>query len=219
MPVIVGAVLCLSGLALIFLSWCLWSNDMARQRRRAEAAAVAAYELAVQLAVQRLGDQMLRDQEAVMRGGTAAQLATLRAQEAQERNYEQLLEDMYALTVARPAVYHCSAEASERARKWLVRHLSPAQAKDFGTNGGFNVRGGTSKIPYRITYGCSMNIVILDVMGRPTPRRLCFGPHAVPTFDIMLAQKWALESNEVEAMRVAHRHSGPLTQRAQTFDF
>jgi hypothetical protein len=149
----------------------------------------------------------------------AAQLLREMQQQRVEGGARQILEEMYGVEPPPVVVDRCSGAASDRAREWLVRHLSPAQAKEFARSGGFTVRGGISKIPYCITYGSSMNIVILDVMGRPTPQRLCFGPHAVPTYDIMLAQKWALESNEAEAMRVAHRNSAPLSQRAQTFDF
>jgi hypothetical protein len=114
--------------------------------------------------------------------------------------YERALRAIGALTDELDHI----AEASERSRQWLMKHLSPAQLNDFTRSCFFDVRGGTSKMLYRITWGCSMNIVMLDIWGKPTPRRMCFGPRQVPTFDVMLAQKWALESNEVEALRVAH---------------
>jgi hypothetical protein len=98
-----------------------------------------------------------------------------------------------------------SARASERVRQWLMKHLSPEQLNDFSCTCAFNVRGGSTGTLYRITYGCSMNIIITDANGLAN-RRICFAPQGdLSTYDIMLAQKISLESDETATLRIANR--------------
>jgi len=67
------------------------------------------------------------------------------------------------------------------------------------------VKGSHSGKWYRIRYGRSMNI---DELGENGVRAAgwCFGPEGrLPLGDIMLAQKLALETDELAALAVANR--------------
>ena len=97
-----------------------------------------------------------------------------------------------------------ATEAEARGLRLLVDNLSPSQRKQYETNGYFEVIGGDTGTRYRIRRGYQMNIEELNEKGR-IARLLCFMPEVrVPVGDVMLAQKFALELFESEAMRVAY---------------
>jgi hypothetical protein len=94
----------------------------------------------------------------------------------------------------------------------LVEHLSPAQRAQYDRFKYFDVVGGNTGRRYRIRHGQVLNVEVLDSTGHRM-RLLCFMPEGrLPIGDVMLAQKLALESFEVEAIKVAHM-SPPLRMR------
>jgi hypothetical protein len=94
-------------------------------------------------------------------------------------------------------------------REWL----SPEQRAQFAANGHFDVIGCQTAKRYRISYGSGANVQEVDDAGRPITG-WCFVPlgHLVPG-DVMLAQKIALETDEVAALAVAHRFPAERTNR------
>jgi len=89
-------------------------------------------------------------------------------------------------------------------REWL----SGEQLAKFDKHGYFEVIGCQSGKRYRIRYGMAANIQELGQNGQPEVG-WCFVPdeRLVPG-DVMLAQKIALETSELEALAVA-RSFGP----------
>jgi hypothetical protein len=79
------------------------------------------------------------------------------------------------------------------------------QLKQFERSGHIEVTGGDTARRYRIRRGHQMNVELLDMNGRRFCC-LCFRPEGtLATADVMLAQKIALESFEVEALKVANK--------------
>ena len=81
--------------------------------------------------------------------------------------------------------------------------LKRAQRAQFAEKGYFEVVGGDTGKLYRIYAGAATNVCEVDENGRPT-LGLCFLPMGdLPTGDVMLSQKIALESSEGHALAVA----------------
>ena len=100
-------------------------------------------------------------------------------------------------------------EPERRSLKLLRRWLSATQREQFDARGYFDVIGSRTGRRYRIRVGTSTNIVELDSFGRSTAG-WCFAPaESLPTGDVMLAQKIALENDEESALKVA-RSFAPL---------
>jgi hypothetical protein len=90
-----------------------------------------------------------------------------------------------------------------RSRRLLRQWLSAEQQEQFDRFGCFEVIGCSTGKRYRIYYGTSCNIHELDAAGGPK-RGLCFVPHGqLVSGDVVLAQKIALETNELAALDVA----------------
>jgi hypothetical protein len=90
----------------------------------------------------------------------------------------------------------------------LPHWLSPDQAEQYDLNQHFEVVGSDTGTRYRIRRGISMNIEELTADGYVT-RRWCFAPEgAFATGEVMLAQKIALETFELDALAIANHH-GP----------
>jgi hypothetical protein len=99
--------------------------------------------------------------------------------------------------------------SEERSRDLLRQWLSPDQAEQYDKTQRFEVVGSDTGKRYRIRHGTAMNIEELAAGGR-IARRWCFGPERAPaTGDVMLAQKVALETFELNALAIAN-HDGPL---------
>jgi hypothetical protein len=82
----------------------------------------------------------------------------------------------------------------------------------------FEVVGCDAGTRYRILRGKIMNIVELAASGRVT-RRWCFAPEgALATWDVMLAQKIAPETFELNALAVAN-HDGRQAARFPSRSF
>ena len=95
-------------------------------------------------------------------------------------------------------------EGERRSLQLLESNLSPEQRKQFALNGFFDVTGGDTGTRYRIYQGRALNVGQLNASGA-RERMLCFEPEGtLPTGDIMLAQKMALELFERKALEVAN---------------
>jgi hypothetical protein len=92
-----------------------------------------------------------------------------------------------------------------RGRRLLRRWLSTEQLAQFDARNFFDVVGCHTARRYRIYYANVANVEALDKVGHPI-MRYCFIPKGdlVPG-DVMLAQKIALETNELAALAVANR--------------
>jgi hypothetical protein len=85
----------------------------------------------------------------------------------------------------------------------MRRWLSDAQRKQLDSRGYFDVIGNHTGRRYRIRVGTSTNIIELDRFGHSVAG-WCFVPaESLPSGDVMLAQKIALENDEEFALTVA----------------
>jgi hypothetical protein len=102
--------------------------------------------------------------------------------------------------------------AEDRALVLLKQWLSPAQLAQYQKCVHFEVTGCHSSKRYRIRQTHQMNVDELDENGARTVS-WCFGPEGeLPIGDVMLAQKIALETDELAALAVANRgnpHQSP----------
>jgi hypothetical protein len=99
-----------------------------------------------------------------------------------------------------------SEDAKEARGATLLREwLSPKQLAEFDGCRHFEVIGCDSGKRYRIRYGRAANVYELDDAGHPRVG-WCFVLAAhLAAGDVMLAQKIALETNELAALAVANR--------------
>jgi hypothetical protein len=92
-----------------------------------------------------------------------------------------------------------------RGRRLLRRWLSAEQLAQFDARNFFDVIGCHTAKRYRIYYATEANVEEVDKVGRPIVR-YCFVPKGdLVAGDVMLAQKIALETNEIAALAVAKR--------------
>jgi hypothetical protein len=98
------------------------------------------------------------------------------------------------------------AETDERSQQLLRSWLSPEQRAQYDISGHFFVVGSDAGKRYRISRGRIFNIQELDPDGREYCT-WCFAPEGVPTGDVNLAQKIALENFETKALRIANQSS------------
>ena len=90
-----------------------------------------------------------------------------------------------------------------RGLRLLRRCLSPEQLAQFNACGSFDVAGCHTGRRYRIYYAPSQNVELLG-LSDVSEERLCFIPEgSLVTGDVMLAQKIALENDELNALGVA----------------
>jgi len=110
----------------------------------------------------------------------------------------------------------CGSNSAEaRGRRLLRRWLSQEQRAQFDAMNFFDVVGSSTGKRYRIFYGQSANIREMDEAGNPK-MGWCFVPkgYLVPG-DVMLAQKIALETDELAALAVANQFPpGPFSEPA-----
>jgi hypothetical protein len=98
-----------------------------------------------------------------------------------------------------------SSRAEGRAAALLREWLSPSQRSQYERNHYFDVRGSSSGKRYRICQGRSGNVIELDEFGAMAAT-LCFHPEGeLALGDVMLAQKIALEADEIQTLAVANR--------------
>jgi hypothetical protein len=100
--------------------------------------------------------------------------------------------------------FHESNTAEARGRRLLRGWLSAEQRAQFDAVGYFEVVGRQTAKRYRIHYGTSANVHEVDAAGN-LEMGWCFAPEGflVPG-DVMLAQKIALETDELAALAVAN---------------
>ncbi|MCA1365014.1 hypothetical protein I6F14_32595 [Bradyrhizobium sp. IC3069] len=97
-----------------------------------------------------------------------------------------------------------------RARRLLREWLSPDQRAQFDAESYFEVTGSHTGRRYRIHYGTVSNVVQVDEAGQPETG-WCFVPErALAAGDVMLAQKIALETDEMSVLALANRISPNL---------
>jgi hypothetical protein len=104
---------------------------------------------------------------------------------------------------------HCRSHrrSEERSQVLLRQWLSPDQAEQYNRHQRFEVEGSDTGTRYRICRGTNMNVEELAADGYVT-RRWCFAPEGTfATGDIMLAQKIALETFELDALAIANHDS------------
>jgi len=107
------------------------------------------------------------------------------------------------------------AIAQARANALLKQWLSPTQRAQYEREQHFDVTGSASGIRYRIHHGAQFNVEELDADGYGVAA-LCFTPEgALAVGDVMLAQKIALETDEVAALAVAN-WIGPTDEMIRT---
>ncbi|MGY8676466.1 hypothetical protein Q2941_01390 [Bradyrhizobium sp. UFLA05-153] len=99
-----------------------------------------------------------------------------------------------------------------KGRTLLREWLTSSQRRQFEEQGCFDVVGCATKRRYRVQYGSIANVQEIDLEGQ-SGWFLCFAPegYLVPG-DVMLAQKVALETDELGALAVAHRVA-PVVRR------
>jgi hypothetical protein len=98
-----------------------------------------------------------------------------------------------------------------RAITLLREWLSASQREQYARSQHFDVFGSASGRRYRVYHGTQFNIEELDADGDAVAA-LCFVPEGrLAVGDVMLAQKIALETNEMAALVVANR-IGPLAK-------
>jgi len=98
------------------------------------------------------------------------------------------------------------AEAEERSQHLLRSWLSPEQLAQYDTLGHFTVVGSDTGKRYRILRGRAFNVQELNADDKEDCT-WCFTPEGVPTGDVNLAQKIALENFENQALRIANQSS------------
>jgi hypothetical protein len=97
-------------------------------------------------------------------------------------------------------------EAEARGLKLLKEWLSPAQLDAYQAHRYFEVVGCDSGNVYRVRHGLQGNVEQLDEGGEQAVCRWCFGPEDLSLAgDTMLAQKIALETDEIAALQMANR--------------
>lgn len=92
-----------------------------------------------------------------------------------------------------------------RARRLLREWLSPEQRAQFDAEGNFEVTGSHTGRRYRIYRRTVSNVLELNEEGQPKIG-WCFVPEpSLATGDVMLAQKIALETDEMAVLALANR--------------
>ncbi len=110
--------------------------------------------------------------------------------------------------VSREELRRAHLQSEGRSQDLLRQWLSPDQAEQYDKHQRFEVVGSDTGTRYRIRRGTTMNIEELADDGYVT-RRWCFAPEgAFASGDVMLAQKIALETFELDALAIAN-HDGP----------
>lgn len=102
-----------------------------------------------------------------------------------------------------------------RALGLLREWLSPEQRAQFDAEGHFEVTGSHTGRRYRIHRGSVSNVLELDEEGQPKIG-WCFVPEpSLAAGDVMLAQKIALETDEMAVLALANRISPKLPRLHQ----
>ena len=108
----------------------------------------------------------------------------------------------------------CNQEGpATRSMRLLMGNLTRSQREQLARDHCFYVVGGDSGRRYRIEHGNSLNIEEFDDSGKRV-MKWCFLPEGnLPTGDVLLAQKIALELFETETKEIANNYPWPGTER------
>jgi hypothetical protein len=102
------------------------------------------------------------------------------------------------------ALYRILVGPEARALRLLREWLSPEQRAQFDAEGYFDVIGSHTGRRYRIHQGTMSNVLELNEEGQPKIG-LCFVPErSLAAGDVMLAQKIALETDEMAVLALAN---------------
>jgi hypothetical protein len=104
-------------------------------------------------------------------------------------------------------------QTEEKSLALLCSWLTADQHKQWEGERKFEVIGCDTGRRYRITDSMSMNVLQLDTSGH-TIAKFCFLPAgSLALGDVLLAQKVALETMELEALAVANKYRAPTVPR------
>ena len=113
---------------------------------------------------------------------------------------------MYGLVRSFFALFKGAQGAETRGAQLLHANLTPIQLRQLKVRAYFEVIGGASGSRYRIHDSPTVNIDQLDA-SKKVVQKWCFAPEGnLPSGDVLLAQKLALELFEYDALSVANRH-------------
>ncbi len=108
--------------------------------------------------------------------------------------------------------FRSEADRETRGLRLLREWLSPEQLAQYDASSYFDVTGRDTGKRYRICHGTSMNVYEVDRAGHPLVC-WCFVPNSsLVAGDVMLAQKIALETDELGALAVANRFAPKETR-------
>lgn len=111
------------------------------------------------------------------------------------------------------AAFEPRETAEQRSMRLLRAHLSALQRQQFDEHGWFDVVGGQSGRQYRVHRGYVTNVQEVGSDGTCV-QVLCFSPRGhLPLGDVLLAQKFALEMFEGDALAVACRWPASAVRR------
>jgi len=101
-----------------------------------------------------------------------------------------------------------------RGMKLLRDWLSSEQRSQLDVYGFFDVVGSDTRRRYRIRYGLATNVYEIDCLGRVRVG-WCFRPAGpLVAGDVMLAQKIALETNELATLAIANKFPATIPLRS-----
>ncbi|OSI60471.1 hypothetical protein BSZ22_31225 [Bradyrhizobium canariense] len=102
----------------------------------------------------------------------------------------------------------CQEERRKKGLRLLQGWLTPQERLQFDRKGYFEVVGSDTGTRYRIHRGTSANVREVDASGRPG-MGWCFVPVGeLVEGDVMLVQKIALETSELETLAIAKNFYG-----------
>jgi len=105
--------------------------------------------------------------------------------------------------------------AEERSQELLRSWLSPDQRRQYDVRGSFEVVGCDTGKRHQISKGTIYNIQELDELGRPS-WAWCLSRDGMPTGDLNLAQKIALENFENRALAFANRGTATVWRQVES---
>jgi hypothetical protein len=147
-------------------------------------------------------------QEQLPRSATADEVR-VRAEDYYRRTQREFVEALGMFVLGDSDVG--TPEARKRGMALFREGLTPEQRASYEKNKWFEVRGGETGKRYRIRHGRQMNIEELNEDGSKACG-WCFLPTgALVTGDVMAGQKVALETFEMDALKIANwfAHHGP----------
>ncbi|MCK1656177.1 hypothetical protein IVA90_00715 [Bradyrhizobium sp. 151] len=115
---------------------------------------------------------------------------------------------MFRRRACRTFYRSCLEERRKKGVRLLRGWLTAQQRAQFDRNGYFEVVGSDTGTRYRIRRGTSANIREVDASGR-LGMGWCFVPAGeLVEGDVMLVQKIALETSELETLNIAKKFYG-----------